>query len=335
MKIQNGKAGVRLAGGLTGLVVAGVLFSAAAPSEVWAVRGEGQAETGRRNNSEEKISMSDVPAAVRRTIDREARGGNITEIVKKTIDGNTIYEFEVQMHGAELDYSIAPDGRYLGVEGAGSGSRRVVREAPYRPHINPADFQTTVDNPYFPLVPGTVWKYIERTSTETLENEVTVTHNTKVIMGVRCVVVHDKVTQDGRLKEDTFDWYAQDKNGTVWYFGEATREYGPGRRVSTEGSWEGGVHGAQPGVIMMGHPRIDDSYRQEYLRGHAEDRGRVVALDESVIVPAGSYTGCVKTDEWSDLETGVENKWYARGVGVVKEVSETGDEVTLVSITRE
>ena len=219
---------------------------------------------------------------------------------------------------------------------AGAGCTALgFRDTSYRPQIDPADFRATVDNPYYPLVPGTTLKYVETSKGETTENEITVTHHTKVIMGVKCVVVHDKVTQDGALKEDTYDWLAQHKDGSVWYFGEDTKEFSPGGRVSTQGSWEAGVNGAQPGILMPANPKPGEPYRQEYGPGVAEDMGQVVATGESVTVPAGTFTGCVKTKDWSLLESGSENKWYAKGVGVVKEVSTAGDVATLVAIVRE
>src|SRR5438105_8604618 len=141
---------------------------------------------------------------------------------------------------------------------------------PYRPQINPANFKAKVDHPYFPLVPGTVLKYIEKGGGETSEDEVTVTHDTKMIMGVKCIVVHDVVSENGQLKEDTSDWYAQDKQGTVWYFGETTREFKAGGAVETKGSWEAGLHG-QPGIIMPANPTPGSANRQECGRNNAED----------------------------------------------------------------
>ena len=209
----------------------------------------------------------------------------------------------------------------------------VVAAEPYNPAIDPANFQSTVDNPYFPLVPGTVWKYVEKAGGVTSENEVTVTHDTKMIMGVKCVVVHDVVKEKGRLKEDTRDWYAQDKQGKVWYFGEATREFKEGGAVETKGSWEGGVNG-QPGIIMQADLTPGKPYRQEYSPNNAEDMGQIVAVNESVTVPAGSFKDCVKTKDWSMLESGNEYKWYAKGVGVVQAETSKGELETLVSIKR-
>ena len=124
---------------------------------------------------------------------------------------------------------------------------------PYQPKIDPSDFSRVVNNPYYPLVPGTTMIFIEKDGDETRKRTVTVTHDTKTVMGVKCVVVHDVVAADGEVEEDTYDWFAQDKQGTVWYFGEATREFKGGGRVSAEGSWEAGVNG-QPGIMMPAHP---------------------------------------------------------------------------------
>jgi hypothetical protein len=210
-----------------------------------------------------------------------------------------------------------------------------ISKDPYDPHVDPADFRTPVDNPYFPLVPGTTLTLSEKSGRDTSENEIEVTHDTKMIMGVKCVVVHDTVTLDGELKEDTYDWYAPDRYGNVWYFGEDTKEFKAGGGVSTEGSWEAGVKGAKPGIIMPGQPKVGgEPYYQEYGAGVAEDMGQIAALDESVMVPFGSFTGCVRTLEWSMLEPGTEKKWYCKGVGCVREESSGGDVATLVSVTR-
>jgi hypothetical protein len=204
----------------------------------------------------------------------------------------------------------------------------------YQPHIDPTNFQSIVDNPYFPLVPGTILKYVETEGGETSEIEVTVTSETKIIMGVKCMVVHYVLTTKRGVKEDTYDWYAQDKDGTVWYFGELTKEFKRGGRVGTEGSWEAGVRGAQPGIIMPGDPHPSKPYRQEYMPGKAEDMAQIIATNEAVTVPAGTFTTCVKTRDWSMLESGNEYKWYAKGVGVVRTQSSGGEVATLMSIKR-
>jgi hypothetical protein len=168
--------------------------------------------------------------------------------------------------------------------------------------------------------------------------ETYVTHDTKRILGVNCVVVRDRVLADGELVEETLDWYAQDRSGNVWYFGEDSREYDEGALVGTKGSWEAGVDGAVGGIIMPAHPQAGDSYQQEYYAGEAEDMAKVVSLTESAAVPFGSFDNLLKTEEWTPLEPGiVEQKYYASGVGLVLEVMVQGGSgrVELVAITAE
>src|SRR5215211_3585219 len=165
----------------------------------------------------------------------------------------------------------------------------------YAPNINPADFTTRIDNKYFPLKPGTTYVYEGKTEEGTERNEITVTDDTRRVMGVECVVIRDKVFLDGGLIEDTFDWYAQDKKGNVWYFGENTKEYQNGKVESTQGSWEAGVDGAKPGIYMQADPKVGETYRQEYYEGKAEDMAKVLSLDESAAVPYGTFDHLLMT----------------------------------------
>ena len=201
----------------------------------------------------------------------------------------------------------------------------------------PDSWSDTIDNPWLPLTPGTTWTYRVTSEDGVERNVVTVTEDTKVVDGVTATVVHDQVkTADGELLEDTFDWYAQDSEGNVWYLGEDTTAY-DGSETSTEGSWEAGVDGAEAGIIMLANPKVGDSYQQEYYEGEAEDRGRVLSLDESVRVPYGKWTGVLQTEDTTPLEPDlVEHKYYAKGIGVVEERDvEGGDEhVVLVRLTR-
>jgi hypothetical protein len=180
-----------------------------------------------------------------------------------------------------------------------------------------------VDNPYFPLPVGRQWVYREGDQ----RVEVTVTDRTKLIAnGVVARVVRDEVTRRGVPVEITDDYYAQDARGTVWYLGEATTEYEHGKPVSTEGSFEAGVDGAQAGTIMPARPRVGMRYRQEFYKGHAEDRAKIVSLRERVKVPLKRYKHTLMTLETNPLEPDVlEAKFYARGVGVVLAVGLSGD----------
>jgi hypothetical protein len=187
---------------------------------------------------------------------------------------------------------------------------------PYNPAINPADFSAQVTNPLFPLTPGTIYVYEGNRDGVPQHNEVTVTTETKVIMGVPCVVVRDVVTSNNAIVEKTTDWYAQDKTGNVWYFGEDTAEYENGAVTTTAGTWMAGVDGALPGIVMKASPMVGDAYRQEYRPGEAEDFAKVLQLDGSWTVPAGNYTNVLVTEDTDLLDaTKLEHKYYATGVG--------------------
>lgn len=205
---------------------------------------------------------------------------------------------------------------------------------PYEPKIDPADFVETIDNNYLPLEPGTTYVYRGGTAREEETVTVTVTNRTKKIMGVKCRVVKDIAEVNGEVVERTLDWFAQDSSGNVWYFGEATEEYERGKngkvRVSDAGSWEAGKDGALPGILMLGSPQLGDRYRQEYYEGEAEDMGAVIQLDGSTRVAVGFFKNVLITKDWTPLEkSAVENKYYAPGVGLVREEALKGDRAVL------
>jgi hypothetical protein len=201
--------------------------------------------------------------------------------------------------------------------------------APYAPAIDPADFSTTIDNPFLPWTPGAFWAY--EGGNERIE--ITVTPETRLVMGVTTVVVRDQVFVDGKLFEDTFDWYAQDRFGNVWYFGEATLSYEDDPAGDPAGSWEAGVDGAQPGIVMLADPWVGDVYRQEYLVGEAEDVAMIRAIGGSIKVPFGDYTDVLVTEDWTMLmPEQIEHKTYARGIGFVHETVVAGDPETVVLI---
>lgn len=197
--------------------------------------------------------------------------------------------------------------------------------------IDPGNFVSEVTNPYFPLEPGTTYIYRGETEGVPTRNVMTVTSDTKVILGVTTIVVHDQAYEDGVLVEDTFDWYAQDKDGNVWYFGEDTKELDEnGNVISTEGSWEAGVNGAEPGIIMEANPKKGDKYQQEFAPDVAEDMAQVIGFEDNFCVSYGCFDNVLVTKEWTPLERGVvENKYYAPGVGFIYGVMvKGGDEQT-------
>ena len=193
--------------------------------------------------------------------------------------------------------------------------------------LDPADFSTRITNPWWPMRPGSRWVYRETDSGGARQKVVvTVTRHTKRIAnGVTARVVSDVATEDGEPVEVTDDYYAQDRDGNVWYLGEDTAEYEHGKVVSREGSFEAGVDGAEAGVIMPARPRPGLRYRQEYYKGHAEDRARIVSRREQAGVPFGHFRGVLMTREDNPLEPrALEFKFYARGVGPVLAVSVSG-----------
>ena len=198
-------------------------------------------------------------------------------------------------------------------------------DAPVR--LDPADFTTEIDNPYWPMKPGTRWTFRE-TDGEGGEAKVVVivTNLTKkVANGITARVVRDTVTEDGQIVEDTYDWYAQDAKGNIWYLGEDTAEFEDGKVSSRAGSFEAGVDGALPGIAVPADPRPGMEYRQEYYKGEAEDGGRVLSTDELAEVPLGRYRDALLTKDFTPLEPDLlEYKLYAKGVGPVLILTASG-----------
>ena len=208
------------------------------------------------------------------------------------------------------------------------------------PNFDPCNYSNDgiVNNPHFTLTPGTTFTYEGETEDGKEKNIVMVTNETKEILGINATVVWDRVWLEGELIEETFDWFAQDKEGNVWYLGEDSKEFENRQVTTTEGSWEAGADGAKPGIIMESNPQVGDQYRQEFYKGHAEDQAEVVSLNETATVPFGTFTNCLKTSESTPLEptTGDEDKYYCTDVGgVVLEVAiESGERSELTDFSQ-
>jgi hypothetical protein len=242
---------------------------------------------------------------------------------------------------------------FLALIGTGCGSSNTAKSSPvttasrspsslaplhgrYDPSIDPADFVPAVDNRYFPLKPGTGFHYKGVRGTTPQTDDAVVTDRTKRILGIDCTVVRDTVSEHGRPVERTFDWYAQDKQGNVWYMGEDSFELQHGRFVKASDSWESGVNGAKPGIIMPADPRPGDAYRQEYYPpGKALDQARVLG-NASVSAPYAASKKALVTSEFSPLEPQTEQKYYVAGIGEVAERVVKGhhEQFKLVSVTR-
>jgi hypothetical protein len=214
----------------------------------------------------------------------------------------------------------------LGSSGGPPASELAPVHGPYAPSIDPASFVRRVDNPFFPLKPGTAYHYEGVRGRTPQTDDAVVLHRTRRVLGIRCTVVRDTVSEHGRAVERTFDWYAQDRHGNVWYMGENSLERSHGRFVRASDSWESGVNGAKPGIIMPARPRVGEAYRQEYYPpGEALDEARVVSVTRHRLV----------TRERSPLEPQVERKVYVRGLGEVSERVVRGhhEEFKLVRLT--
>jgi hypothetical protein len=199
------------------------------------------------------------------------------------------------------------------------------------PTFDPANFVTVIDNPHYPLKPGTT--YINASPDGSFTDDLRVTRDTINILGVTCVVVEDLAYEDGELVERTLDYFAQDKQGNVWYLGEDATHYENGKIVSTEGTWRAGNGNQHAGIIMEANPQVGDFYKQEQAPGVGEDQAVVISLNASLDVPYGSFTGLLQTDDTTPLEPGfVERKTYAEGVGLLQEVPNDGPRIDLLKI---
>lgn len=205
------------------------------------------------------------------------------------------------------------------------------------PDFDPRNFVRVIDNPYFPLQPGTRYVYHGTDGGEPLKDVIDVTDRAKTIAGVKVVVVLDRVFNRGVLVEKTFDFFAQDKDGNVWYLGEDTKEYEDGKVVSTAGSFLAGTNGARAGIIMRAHPKVGQTTQQEFAPGVAEDLGTVFTLSATITVPFGTFHHCLGTRDFTPLEPGaVEIKYYCPGIGFARgrDVSGGSVRLALTSITR-
>jgi hypothetical protein len=195
----------------------------------------------------------------------------------------------------------------------------------YSPTLDPASFVDVIDNPYMPMPVGARWRYEGESDGELETIEVNVTGGRKTIMAISAFVVRDTVTVGGELVEDTYDWFAQDADGNVWYLGEDSKEYEDGVVTSTEGSWQAGVDGALPGIVMPAAPVQGDVYRQEFYAGEAEDMMEIISVGGTLTVAAGQFDDVVTTKDWTPLEPDtIEEKAYAVGVGKIREAQTAG-----------
>lgn len=207
----------------------------------------------------------------------------------------------------------------------------------YTVEINPDDFVATVDNAYFPRLPGTRYVYEGMTADGLERNEIEILPETRTIMGIQATIMHDVVYLDGELIEETYDWFAQDREGNVWYLGEDVDNYENGVLADHHGSWEAGIDGALPGIVMFANPtdHIGETMRQEYYAGQAEDQADILSATEQITVPVGSFDNVVQTYDYTPLDPEAqEHKFYAAGIGEIRTVDLlTNEEFVLIEYT--
>jgi hypothetical protein len=297
-------------------ILVGSITSMTTTSEVFAPN------TGNSNNTNANTNTNDCTGNGLAGDDADEPGDNDVNDEEDTDTGNEDEEEEEQNGGTASTLA----------EGSGGGATDGIAHLKF----DPCNFSNEIiDNPHFDLIPGTTFTYESETEEGTEEIIVVVTDETKEILGVTATVVHDTASLDEELIEDTFDWFAQDKEGNVWYLGEDTKEYENGEVVSTEGSWEAGVDGAEAGIVMLADPQVGDTYRQEWYPGHAEDAAEVVSLSEEVTVPYGTFTNCLQTREFSTLDPELnEYKYYCTAIGAVtlEVVIDSGERVELIDV---
>jgi hypothetical protein len=210
-------------------------------------------------------------------------------------------------------------------------------QQPTPANLTPADFVEVIDNPYLPLIPGTTLVYEGMTEDGLEYVEIKILSETRQVMGITATVVEDTVYADGELVEHTFDWFAQDKDGNVWYLGEAVDNYEDGQLLDHAGSWEAGVDGALPGIMMYADPatHVGETYYQEYYASVAEDQAKLLSASESVTIAYGTYSNVVKTYDFTALDPdSQEEKFYAAGIGPIKTVDlKTGETFALIEFT--
>ncbi|MGK2861606.1 MAG: hypothetical protein ACSLE0_06705 [Chitinophagaceae bacterium] len=207
----------------------------------------------------------------------------------------------------------------------------------YKPEVNNAKFiqSLKITNPYFPVTAGKKYIYEGQTQDGLERIEEQRLTSTKIILGIPCIIVNFKAFLNGTLIEEAWDWYAQDNEGNVWYFGEDVNNYNSnGSLKDHAGSWQAGVDGAQPGTIMPANVKKGMAYREEYYFNHAEDRAEIIETGLTVTTPMGIFTNCIQTRNWTELEPDLnENKFYAPGIGLIKEVNVSDNtEIVLLEI---
>ena len=306
--------------GMFGAMIAILVLVAAG---VWTYAAEAEDE------DEVAVTLEQVPAAVKATLEQESKGGSITKLIRETEEGILVYSADIVVDGKAFEVLVDTDGKVVKRESGEEEEKEEAEEAEENEAVErdggwaktfgeaKSDLGPTGRNPYFILEPGYVMTLKSKNGKVVLE--ITVLEETRVVDGVTTRVVEERESEDGKIIEIAANFFAiSRKTGNAYYFGEESRDYKDGKVVSTAGSWESGKNGATWGMIMPATPTVGQRYYQEIAPSDkAMDRARVVGLSEKVKVPAGAFENCLETEESSAVERGRERKYYAPGIGIL------------------
>jgi uncharacterized membrane protein YkoI len=285
---------------------------------------------------EKKIPLQDAPPAVRATIDRELQDAKLEDIAVKQKQGRTVYETDIIRGDGKYEVNIGEDGNVLSRLKEGSAEEKTGNEEEEsdahatgwqdRFDVNKADLQPTGQNHYMPLQPGSV--VVMRHGIDSLT--ITILRQTRMIDGVECAILEERETKNGQLEEVSRNFFATNsRNNDVYYFGEDVDVYKEGKIVNHESEWHAGEKGARCGLMMPGKPKKGQKFSQELAPKVAMDRVEVVSTDETVKTPAGTIQHCLHLRETTPLESDVSDKYYASGIGLIKD-----DEFELAAMPR-
>jgi hypothetical protein len=283
-----------------------------------------ESEVGQNNEQPEpgevKVKVEETPAAVQKTIREELVGAELEDIAKEQRDGKTIYETDIIKNGKKWEVVIGEDGRIISKAQEGSAEEQEADKAAgeWRDHftVNTSDLAATGNNAWLTIQPGRVLKLRHGNDSLTI----TILNETVTVDGVKVGVLEERETKNGALIEVSRNFFATDpKTGDVYYFGEDVDNYKDGAIISHDSAWRSGVKGARFGLMMPGKPRVGDKFYQEIAPGVALDRVEIVSIDETLKTPAGTFEHCVHFKETTPLEGDISHKWYAPGVGMVKD----------------
>ena len=275
---------------------------------------------------EKKVAVDQTPEAVRRTVESELVGAELEDIARKTVNGRTVYETDIIRDGHKWEVVIGEDGSIVSKlqegnpesQAAGKKLSGQTGESRWRDRfdVNKADLLPTGNNPYITMQPGRVLTL--RNGVDTLV--VAVLPGTREVDGVTAGILEERETKGGKLVEVSRNLFATDKNtGDVYYFGEDVDNYKDGEIVGHESAWRAGVGGARFGLMIPATPTVGQRFFQELAPNVAMDRVEVVSTNAIVKTPAGTFEHCVHLRETTPLESDVSHKYYAPGVGIIKD----------------